>query len=129
MEALLSLVLGMVVILIGRYIFSNQRYLLKNGVQTIGRVRKFHESGSSRQGTFFYAMVSFKDRKGDIFEAEFSYGTTNKRYDIGQKLDILYDPKNPLNVSPLKTPGLRALSVSLESIGYGLIVYAIILIA
>lgn len=85
--------------LIGGY-YSGMHIIdkIQNGVPASGVVTGFDHKRSGSAGTgdlLYYSLVSFKDASGSIVKFRDSHGSSHRMYKRGDKVDVLYDPRDP----------------------------------
>lgn len=57
--------------------------------------RRKHRSSSSRRKTYYYPVVSFKTENGETIEFKSNSGSNPAKYEVGDKIEVMYNQKNP----------------------------------
>lgn len=92
----LILILGLGLTAFGYVILQKNRRLAKVGVKTMAKVvdiSKQHETDSEGYSTTsYYPVLEFQDDKQQAQRFQGNVGGGKRKYQIGQELEILYDP-------------------------------------
>lgn len=76
------------------YFYNKTNNFLKNAVKTEGTVVDIKERKNSEGNVLYYPIISFTDKTGKEYE-KYGSGHFPTKYEIGDKISILYDPQNP----------------------------------
>ena len=76
------------------YFAKDVTSMIQNGVHALGQVVRV-EGHSSDNGYMYYAVVSFPDQNGRHIEFQDSVGSSTRLHDVGDQLNVLYQPSNP----------------------------------
>jgi len=101
--------------------YYKTKELLRSGIRTKAMVHSFstHQSDGT---TMYTPTFAFKDKKFEehFYESKVSFHP--QPYDIGEKVNIIYERKNPKNVKMVSFWGLYAASVILLMVASPLLI-------
>ncbi len=84
--------LGVLFIGIGGFIWHGNTQFQQRALVTKGRVIDMRASRSD-DGTVYYPVVSYRLRDGALRQLESSVGTNPPRFQVGDEVEVLYDPQ------------------------------------
>ncbi len=90
--------IGAGLLLIAFFVGKNTYEFLGNSIETRGTVVDMYSvrsSSSSGTSTTYKPKVHFYSRNGKLFEFVSSTSSNPPAYEIGEKVDVLYNPKSP----------------------------------
>ncbi|TRO53947.1 DUF3592 domain-containing protein [Candidatus Bathyarchaeota archaeon] len=104
-------VVGVVILIIGGYVASQQMAFLDRCLETKAVVVDLHweeEYVSDQENSYFtligWPIFQFVDvRTGEQITAQGSFGSSDPPFSVGQEVDILYDPENPSGLVTVKS--------------------------
>jgi len=71
--------------------------LLTNGLKAEGEVVELVFGGSTKNSTVYYPVIRFLTTEKEPITQKYDIGGTSNTYHQGDKLNVIYDPQNPLN--------------------------------
>jgi len=97
-----NLVLGIVfslfgglMAIIGIFLYSRTRRFIAKGQEVKGRVIEMVYSSDSDGGGGYSPVYQFKTLEGQDIEIQDSLSSNPPRFQVGQEIQVLYDPENP----------------------------------
>ncbi|RKS87595.1 uncharacterized protein DUF3592 [Orbus hercynius] len=100
---LLILALGILLLAATVYLFMQQWSFVNNSQQTVASVIDYHSSfSSSTKGEnkrYYYPILTFTDQTGQTVTFKSNVGTVEPSYQIGEHIEILYNPAEPDNAA------------------------------
>ncbi len=84
--------LGVLFIGIGGFIWHGNTQFQQRALVTKGRVIDMRASRSD-DGTVYYPVVSYRLQDGALRQLESSVGTNPPRFQVGDEVEVLYDPQ------------------------------------
>lgn len=99
------LILGIIFLSLSFLIYKDSSNALENYAKTTGTVEDYvisYSNNSSSKNTstktkMYSPIFSFVDKSGQQHSYKASYSSSSPSYEIGEKLEILYDPASPSN--------------------------------
>ena len=88
--------IGFVMLFFAGYLYFKEKKFEQNAYKTVGEIVDFetHHSSSDSGGTMYAPKVSFVDR-GTTYYCVSKTSSSNPDYEIGEKVEVLYEPNNP----------------------------------
>ncbi len=79
----------------GVYSLAGYIGLKQDGMAVAGEVIDYKISHDGEGGTSYYPVVLFRDQSGKSYELKSDMGSGRKKYEVGESVPVLYDPKDP----------------------------------
>lgn len=87
--------LGGLFILLALFLFMRTRMFLAKAQETKGTITEMIAKRGSKGGTSYSPVYEFRTITGQMVKVEESLSTNPPRFQVGQTVDVLYDPENP----------------------------------
>ena len=114
-----SLVIGLIFAVISIFLMVLDRSFAETAVSANAEVVGFHESRSSDGGLTYYPILDFVTADGQNLQVRASVGTVPPAYEVGERVEILYDPAKPETFVINTQPG--RLGLALVFFGFGML--------
>ena len=106
--------------------FSYQQYqktqhLLQDGIRTVGIVKRMVITQDD-DGTMYSPVFEFTDRANKDHEFKSNISSRPPAYEVGEKVKLVYERKNPDNVKVVSFWGLYAASVIMAMVAAPLLI-------
>ncbi|MCE9646004.1 MAG: DUF3592 domain-containing protein [Chloroflexi bacterium] len=95
----ISTVLGLILMLIAGYLYTREVSFLKTAETVTGRVVDLQYSSSSDGGGSYCPVIDFDTKAGEPVRYYGNVCTAPPAYDIGDRVDVVYDPANIKHVA------------------------------
>ncbi|GAB3226095.1 hypothetical protein GCM10027346_08010 [Hymenobacter seoulensis] len=106
------------------YIYRKKRWFQKNGLFASGIVVRLVTDEKDDEPRCLYPVVRFLTPQQGWIEARYDVGKYPAAYDVGQPVELLYDPANPrkfiIGAKPFSITDWWPYAVILAVIGYGI---------
>lgn len=89
--------IGGLFILLALFLFVRTRIFLGKAQETKGTVIEMISKRGSKGGTSYSPVYEFRTITGQMIKVEDSLSTNPPMFQVGQKIDVLYEPENPQN--------------------------------
>ncbi len=96
------LLIGLIFIAVGLYLFIKTLGLLKNGVRTTAKVISHKLETDHDGGAYTHEVFEFIDTKGKLQHTKSLFGSSFGLYAKGERVNIVYDKLNPSLAIPDK---------------------------
>jgi hypothetical protein len=97
--ALIMLGVGGLLLAIAGYLFFRGQYLERNGELVTGTVTDFSVSTDADDNSESYCpQVRYTTKAGQTLTYDSNFCSSPPAYDVGQKVELYYDPKKPEDV-------------------------------
>jgi len=100
------LFISIIPITAGFFLYISKRNFLNNAILTEASVIKLEPSTTYEGKQLYSPVLQFEDSKGNIFRENARISTGEEEFQIGEKIEIYYNPLNPknllLNIFPAK---------------------------
>ena len=87
------LIVGLLLLGGGFYTLFKVNHLIKTGVRTVGVVVGY-DYASDSDGDTYYPIIRFSTIEGEVVQFTESFGSSSQAFDVGETVNILYDPQN-----------------------------------
>ena len=104
----LLLIFSILFIIIGFSMIRKAKRMRRVGRKAMATVIKNKYRTDNEGSAQHTPVIEFRTEKQELITLEFSYGNTAEPKDIGEKVEILYDPKNPREVALNSFLGMMA---------------------
>ncbi|RMH68317.1 MAG: DUF3592 domain-containing protein [Gemmatimonadetes bacterium] len=104
LAAVIFMMVGIVSVYFGTYFYNDIQSVRKQGLKTEGVLLRYEQRGTSASNMkdmFVVPIVQFKTRTGETFVVEGKIDNTDVLQSIcdgGDRIEVIYDPKNPEHV-------------------------------
>ncbi len=98
---------GVVLLVIATWVHARERAFVRAAERATGTVTELHRDVDA-DGTTYFPVVSFRTRAGDSVTFRSSAGSNPPSYEVGERVEVLYDPADPQRA---KTSGFFALHI------------------
>lgn len=109
--------IGALLFAIGAYLFVRTRIFLGKAQEVQGTVTQMVWSSSSDGGGGYSPVYQFRTITGQMITVQDSLSSSPPMFQVGQTIDVLYDPENPQDARIKKWMNLYFTSVLLCGMG------------
>ena len=101
--------------------YQKSQHLLNKGIRTVANVVAY-ETSRGKKSTLYAPIFQFQNRSQELVNFTGLVKSSPPTYDIGEKVNIVYNTRNPQDVKIISFWGLYAASVILLMVASPLIV-------
>lgn len=117
----ITLAIGIALVLISIFLCRESLSFLKKSERTVGRVTELQKIYDS-DGNTYKAVFTFKTKENDEFTFRQNGSSNPSSFEVGEEVNIAYNPKNPWDARVLSYFGVFSWSIVLMAIGMAAIV-------
>ncbi|MFN4147700.1 MAG: DUF3592 domain-containing protein [Runella sp.] len=89
------ILLGLIFLVIAWFIYQNQREFLTTAKTAEGVVKQLMFSSSRKSRGTYHPLVEFQTPDGQIHSFRSETGSNPAAYEVGERVEVKYDPRNP----------------------------------
>lgn len=110
--------IGGLLFAIGAFLFFRTRAFISKAQEVKGTVTEMVYSHSSEGGGGYSPVYQFKTITGKIVTVQDSLSSSPPQFEVGQTIDVLYDPENPQSARIKKWMNLYFVTLLLCGMGF-----------
>jgi len=99
------------------YAYQSQKKFLSEAVASTGTVTALEYSRSRKGGGSYYPVVEFRTSEGTSYTFRSESGSKPAAYDVGEEVEVRYDPRNPFEAKLTGFWNLWGLAVLFAGLG------------